>query len=763
LSQNLPAALPATATQRIAATAPVPDVDPARGGEDEDFRPALDLRRIFVLLRRNVLLIISVITLFVIAALVFTMLATRLYVAEASIQIDMEGDRVLNATDLEPRTNAQDADRFLQTQVDALRSRAMAIRVAKELGLFQGTSFFDQMKAQVPEPETSRPRDEQLRNGVIGIIQDNLSVTLPRQSRIAVISFESPDPELSAKVANAYARGFIEYNLERKFESSSYARTFLSGRLDEARERLQKSEEALVAFANQAGIVRTGAVRDRGDDGRQTSVTGASLAQLNEAANIATQERIAAEQKWRTVANAPLLSIAEVQANPAAQDLVQKLAEKRAALSEERSRHQESYPVVVSLAAEVGELEREFTDLAAGIKRAIRDKYVTAQANENQLLGQVAGLKRAVQGEEESSTRYNILARELETNRTLYDGLLQRFNEVSAQAGITRNNISVIDLAEVPLAPSSPNALMNLAFALFAGVTLSFLFVYGREQFDDAVREPQDLEVKLGLPLLGIVPKADKEADIVALLGDVKSNLSESYSALRTTLSHSTTSGLPRTLLVTSTQPAEGKSTSSYAISLALARLGVRTVLVDVDLRRPSLHRYFAIEGGGIGLSSVLTAQATLTDAAEALPDHHGLTFVAAGPIPPSPTELLDSDRMIDLLIQLRGEYEAVVLDGPPVLGLADAVTLSTKVDAVVMVVEANRSHRGAAKNALRRLRGVKANILGGLLTKFDPRHSGSSYYYQSSYYYYYGSPEYAAATQAKRGFGWLNRDRTGN
>lgn len=762
MSQNLPAALPATATQSFAATAPVPDVDTGPEAVDEDFRPALDLRRLYVLLRRNVLLILSVMTLFVIGALVFTILATRLYVAEASIQIDMEGDRVLNATDLEPSSNLQDADRFLQTQVDALRSRAMAIRVAKELGLFQGTTFFDQMKARVPEPENLRPRDEQLRNAVIGIIQDNLSISLPRQSRIAVISFESPDPELSAKVANAYASGFIEYNLERKFDSSSYARTFLSGRLDEARERLQKSEEALVAFANQAGIVRTGAVRDRGDDGTQVSVTGASLAQLNEAANIATQERIAAEQKWRTVANAPLLSIAEVQANPAAQDLVQKLAEKRAALSEERSRHQESYPTVVSLAAEVSELEAQFIDLATGIKRAIRDKYTTAQASENELLGQVTGLKRAVQGEEESSTRYNILARDLETNRTLYDGLLQRFNEVSAQAGITRNNISIIDLAEVPLVPSSPNALINLAIALLAGGILSFLFVYAREQFDDAVREPQDLEVKLGLSLLGIVPKTDKDADIVTLLDDVKSDVSESYSALRTNLSHSTTSGLPRSLLITSTQPAEGKSTSCYAISRALARLGVRTVLVDVDLRRPSLHRYFGIESGGVGLSSVLTSQATLAEASVLLPDHLGLTFVAAGPIAPSPTELLDSDRMIELLAELRDRYEVVLLDGPPVLGLADAVTLSTKVDAVVMVVEANRSHRGAAKNALRRLRSVKANILGGLLTKFDPKHSGTSYYYQYEYYYY-GSPERAAEARAKRGFGWLNRDRTGS
>ncbi|TPG38335.1 polysaccharide biosynthesis tyrosine autokinase [Sphingomonas koreensis] len=681
----------------------------------------------------------------VLAALVLgltaTMLMTPRYTASASLQIDQEADQVLNNQDqVQPAAAYQDVDRFLQTQVDVLQSRAMAVRVAQALNLFNDPSFFGKMNVASPKANQTGSRDQHLQDAVVATILANLSVSLPRDSRLVTVSFESANSQLAAQIANSYASEFIKNNLQRKFNSTSYARNFLSQQMGEAKARLEQSEEDLNNYARQVGLIKTDQTNPDGSSTTgSASVTTASLVQINQAANQATADRIAAEENWRAAEDTPLLSSPDVLANRTIQDLLEQRATAEAALSNERAKHLDAYPTVQQLKAQLDEINNQITTIATGIKQSIHQQYESARRREQALGAQVNMIKNATLTEQDRSVRYNILGRDADTNRTLYEGLLQRYKEVSAAAGITASNISVVDNADVPIQPSSPQLFLNLALALLAGLLLAGGVVFVREQLDDAIRSPEDIERKLRVPTLGIIPTTDVE-DLRGELTSPRSPLAEAYNSLRTSLLYSTPEGMPPVLFVTSSQAGEGKSTTSYAIAMGLAQLGQRVALVDVDLRRPAQHRAFGVRNKN-GLSDLLTSHGTIASVLQAT-HIANLSFIAAGPIPPSPTELLGSQRMAEVLAELKNDFDNVILDGPPVLGLADAPLVASMVGNVVFVVEASRGHRGATKVALRRLRTGHTNVLGAVLTKFDPKSAASDYSYYGYEYYRYGSDE---------------------
>eukprot|EP01035_Chromulina_nebulosa_P019692 gene19692-25612_t len=709
------------------------------GSDNLDLRFSIDFRQIYALARRNVWLIVTALVVALSVGAAVTLLTTPKYIASASIQIDQQADRVLASQQDQPSGSFQDADRFLQTQTDVLRSRAMAIRVAQRLNIMAKPTFFSDMQVKAPA-SIGRKFDKGARDATVALIQDNLIVDLPRQSRVVTISFRSPSPDLAARVANAYARGFIDYNLQRKYDSSAYARDFLSTQLAAAKNRLEQSDRELNQYARQAGLIKTveaGTSGDSANRGGGQSVVTASLVQLNAAANTAKAARVAAEQKWRSTATTPLLSIPEVLNNPAVQGLLQQRAARQGELSNDLAAHRDDYPSVVSLRGQIADINRQISSVGESIKKSIHDAYLIADSQERALSQQVSGLKGDSLAEQDRSVRFNILQRETDTNRTLYDGLLQRYKEVSAEAGVATNNISTLDLAEAPSSPSSPKLLLNLGLALFAGIVLAAVLVLVREQMDDVVRAPGDVERKLGLTVLGVIPKVGQDSDMLDLLAQPRTNISEAYNALRTSLLYSTVSGLPKSVLVTSSQPAEGKSTTSLAISLGLARLGAKVMLIDTDLRRPSLHRMLGTENG-VGLSTVLTRQCSVDSAITELGEL-GISFISSGPVPPSPTELLGSSAMKELIAELTGIFDIVVFDGPPVLGLADAPIVAAQVEASLFVIEAGRGQRGATKSALRRLNSAHGHISGAILTKFDPKRAGDSSYYGYDYYYYGG------------------------
>ena len=702
-------------------------------------RSAFDFRYITAAIRSNLLLILLIIAAFVGIAVVVTMLDTPRYTATATVQINDTTTRVLGQQQEDSQQEMMgglDTDRFLKTQIEVLQSRGLAMKIVQKLKLADDQRFFASQEVELPK---GLPADQRERMAA-ALVQGNLKAGLPRDSRIATISWTGTDAATSARIANAYANEFIQTDLQRKYDSSAYARNFISDQLAGTRQRLEQSERALNTYSRGAGLISTrdaltsASNKDGGSGGG--SVTTSSLVQLNTVANDATAKRIAAEGEWRALNSGSLLSSTAVANNPTVSLLLGEKARLESELQQERSTHLDGYPTVRAKAQQLGAIDKQIGQIANNVRESVRAQYAAAAETEAKLKAQVSQLKDETLGEQDRTVQYALLAREADTNRQVYDGLLQRFKQLNASAGISLSNISIVDSAEVPGGPSSPNLVKNVLAGLILGIGLAAATVFIKDQFDDSIRVPEDVENKLALPLLGVVPRTHGDDPDIAL-ADPKSPISEAYNSLRSSLLFSTPDGLPHIMLVTSAQPAEGKTTSSFAIAASFARMGRSVLLIDADLRRPSLHRRIDYDNQR-GLSTLLTTQDSLESAmlASAVPN---LTLLTSGPIPPSPTELLTSVRIEEVLQQAARQFDVVIIDSPPILGLADSPQIAALADGVVFVVEADRSRRGALKTALRRLRAMRPVLLGVVLTKFDPLKAGNRYseYYGYEYYQY--------------------------
>ncbi len=695
-----------------------------------------NIRRALEALRRNMWLALAIVAAALAIALISTMLDTPRYTAITSVQINDQADEVLGSEfegNVSPPSD-WDVDRFLNTQLDILRSRGLAERVADALDLANSERFFAAMEVPSSAPAVTA---KQKRDWAVDLLRGNLSVDLPRSTRIAAIGFASTDAELSARIADAFAEEFIQANLQRRFDSSAYARNFVAEQLDEARVALEQSEQELNAYAKSVGLIRT---RDTfAPDSRDVAagtVTSSSLLQFNDAAIRARAERIAAQARWDAVRGTSLLSSSAVLGNPTVQALMTRRAQLETELQAARARYLSGHPAIDRLEGDVAATSSQLTRAANNVRESIRGEYVAARQAERGLEAQVNQARGDTIAEQDQSVRYNTLARQADTARSIYDGLLQRYRELNASAGVASSNVSIIDRAEVPGAPSSPNLSRNLALGLLIGLALAVFAVFLRDQLDDVIHTPEDVEDKLGLPLLGVVPRAEGEEPLEAL-GNPKSPVAEAYNSLRGALLYSTSKGLPKVIVVTSAQAHEGKSTTSYAIAEGLARIGKKPLLIDADLRRPALHKLAGLTPER-GLTDLLVSQ---DDPASAIAriGEGGFDLLPAGPLPPSPSELLSSPRMAQLLEQLSARYDSIIIDSPPVLGLADSPMLAAIADGTIFVVEAERGRSGSLKAALRRLRTMEPVILGAVLAKFDPSRSGNRYsaYYGYDYYQY--------------------------
>lgn len=371
------------------------------------------------------------------------------------------------------------------------------------------------------------------------------------------------------------------------------------------------------------------------------------------------------------------------------------------------------------------------------MKNSLQETYQAAQGREDTLAAKVNQLKASVLDLKDRSIKYNFLQREVDTNRTLYDGLLQRYKEVGVTGGVAANNVSVVDRAEAPLKPSRPKPVLNLALALIGGLGLGVLAAFGAEALDQAVRNPGDIESKLGIPLLGAVPLLTKGVTPEEAMQDSRSTFWEAYYSIRTALQFSSTSGVPRSMVVVSARPGEGKTTTSIALSTSLARLGAKVLLVDADLRKPSLHTRFGVEAGR-GLSNVLTGGASVHEVLQPT-DNPSLSIITSGPLPPTPAELLADVRLRAFIAEAETLFDVVILDGPPIMGFADAPMIASAVSGTIVVVESGRTGRAQIRSGLRRLRMGHAKILGAVLAKYDVRAAayGYGYGYGSAYGYY--------------------------
>lgn len=699
-------------------------------------RPSLILEYLRIAMRWRYV-IIGVTAACVLLGLIATLMTTPKYTAVATVEISRESNKVTDLQGVEREASVSDQE-FYQTQYGLLKSRSLSERVAAQLRLVDDPKFFELFGHASGSPAFT-PVNNRLpaagraeRQRIAGeILRDNINISPTRLSRLVDISMISPDPALSAKVANAWAEAFIQTNLERKVQATAYGRDLLQKQLAQFKEKLDESQRQLVAYASSEKIINLPAQSSDGKSTSERSIVADELAALNAALSKATTDRIQAqaraEQSGRGGASIEALT------NPAINGMRQKRAELAAEYERLMTQFEPEYPAAKAVKSQLDQLDRSLAREEGRVTGAVGTDYRQALERERALQARVEQLKGSYLDLRRRSIQYNIYQQEVDTNRILYDGLLQRFKEIGIAGGVGVNNIAVVDAADVPQRPSSPRLMLNLVFAFVAGLGLSALLTFALEQIDEAIADPAEVERRLGLPLLGSVPKVDNVTPKEALL-DRKSDLVDAYLAVQTNLAFTTEHGVPRSFAVTSTRPAEGKSTTALALATTLARAQRKVILVDGDMRSPSVHHL-----GGVshdrGLSNFLSGQDDIESMTFPMADL-GFTAMSSGPLPPNAAELLTGNRLSVLIDRLLETYDHVIIDSPPVMGLADAPLIASRVEGVIYAVESHGIRSSLVKTALNRLAGANARVFGGVLTKFEARKAHYGYGYEYGYDY---------------------------
>jgi capsular exopolysaccharide synthesis family protein len=530
--------------------------------------------------------------------------------------------------------------------------------------------------------------------------------------------------------------------------------------------KVETSQEKLVRYQKEHEIL--------GNDEKQ-NITTSKLDELNKALTAAESERMDKESVYRLVQSGDSDTIASAatvldgagtgaqSASALLEGLRTKEADLRIQAAELSTQFGPSYPKVAQVNNQLKEIDAQILLETKKVAAKIRGQYMAALQRENMLHDALEKQKQEANKLNESAIQYSILKRDLESNRQLYEGLLEKMKEAGVSAGLKSNNFRVVDLARVPTSPIEPNIPRNLAFAFMLGLTSGVGLAFLLEGLDNTVRTTEQAQMISGLPPLGMIPMGSKTAreggasnrlilassnEAVELITHVRpqSQMAESYRALRTSLLLSHLGAPPKVIMVTSALPREGKSTTSINCAVVLAQKGVRVLLIDCDLRRPSIHKTLGM-GPRSGLSNVLTGSVTLKQAITVAPTLPNLDVLPAGTPPPNPAELLASANMRDVLAELRDKYDHIVLDTPPTLSVTDAVVLSPRADAIVLVIRSGSTTKQALRRSRDILMQVKARVSGVLLNAVDLSSPDYYYYYeyQGKYAQYYRNDEAAS------------------
>lgn len=708
---------------------------PQRGGRDREALPlALEYLRIA---KRWKFVIGGTIVGFVLAGLIITLLMTPKFTASTQVEIARESNKIVNLQGVEQE--ASDADQeFYQTQYGLLRSQSLAERVVTKLKLSDDPKFFemfgiDPSARGIKTAEDGRfvPADRTLRTRVAAEeLLKNVDVSPIRLSRLVNVSVTTPDADLSARIANAWAANFIQATLQRRYDASSYARTFLENRLGQLRQRLEDSERQLVAYATDQRIINLPTTGGPSDSRAERSIVAENLASLNAELSKATAERIKAQARYDQLRGRAGAST-EALENPAINTMRSRRAELASEYQKLTSQFEADYPPVRAMRSQLAQLDRSIAREESRVSGSIGSEYQGALEREQELSSQVEELKAGLLNLRRRSIQYNIYQREVDTNRALYDGLLQRYKEIGITGGVGVNNIAIVDAASKPDRRSSPKLLLNMLLSVVLGTIAGAGLALLLEHVDESIMDPDEVRQRLGISLLGTIPRTE-DGEPTRALDDRKSPLFDAYLAVQANLRFVTEHGVPSTLSVTSTRPAEGKSVTALSLATMLARSGRRVVLVDGDMRSPSVHHLLSV-GHDRGLSNYLAGDDTIDNLL--IPsERYGFTAMTAGPLPPNAAELLTSDRLTTLLARLLERFDHVVIDSPPVMGLADAPLIGNRVEAVIYVIESHGIRSRQVRTALARLGDSGARVIGAVLTKFEARRANLGYEYGYDY-----------------------------
>ncbi|MBI2820302.1 MAG: polysaccharide biosynthesis tyrosine autokinase [Acidobacteria bacterium] len=723
--------------------------------------------------------ILSILLLVVVTVMIGTLKQRPVYRAKTVLQIDRESPNILSFQGFVAEMNPYD-DSYLETAYKVLQSRSLAYRVINKLNLAESPEFAEGEESSLlgnlfPGSQTQSDAplspEEELNpkyTDVIDNFLDRLQVNPIRRSQLVEIVYESYDPPQSARITNTIAANYIDMNLEAKWDATQKASDWLSQQLVGLKAKLEKSEEDLQRYAKENSILFL--------DEKQ-SMNSQKLQQLQEEATRAQSDLIQKESLYNQIRDGDYSSVPGILENKLYQDLSLKLNDLRREYSELSATFTEEYPRVQRLKTQIDQTAAALDRERQAFAQRVANDYKAA-ANRSRLLDQaVAQQTREFNAIAEKSIQYNILKREADTNKQLYDGLLQRLKEASVSAGLRASNVRVVDPAEVPQNPAKPRKLLNLAMALIIGLSLGVGTAFLQEYLDNTLKTPEDVQRYLHLPTLGVIPaehsaarkkfaygygmaqskslpaasgngnEANSSMQLIGSNGN--SALSEAYRSLRTSVLLSTSARPPRVILITSGSPGEGKTTTAINLAISLVQLGRRVLVVDSDMRRPRVGPLLQLQNSATGLSTYLTGKYPLDDVISPT-SIQNLYAIPCGPIPPNPAELLSSKMMQDFLEEVAEKFEYVILDSPPVLHVSDARILAAQVEAAVLVVHGGVTPREGIRHAKQYLQQANANIIGILLNNVDFSSVGYDYYYRS-YNKGYGYGSYSSDEEGER------------
>ncbi|MCB2148586.1 MAG: polysaccharide biosynthesis tyrosine autokinase [Deltaproteobacteria bacterium] len=705
----------------------------------------IQLRDYLEVIVRRKWLILTVLALVFLSTLIFTLTVTRIYEASAVVEVSQENPHV--TTFQEVLGSEIQAREFYETQVELIRSKAMINRVIERLDLIahpvvRKTVFNDGRSGMVQRigsafkslagsvsPGQAQPavaEDIARRQKVAKYLSDNLTVSPSRKSMLIDVAFRSPDRQLSQSVVNTIVEDFIRWKMELKVEASGIARDFLMMQMDRAKINLEKAEERLNEFAKHAGIVSL--------DARINSIYR-HLEELNSTFAAAEANMITKAATYDQAVKDGHANLPRVLESDLIASLKDKYADLNASYEELRATFHDDYPKVKTLKARMDSISALIEEQEKGIFLSIENEYESAQKVVSAMEKRIENQKKLVLDLNDRATQYSIMAREVDTNKAIYQSLLQRAKEIESMAGVSSSNIQIVNRADLPLLAVKPNVNLNLLLSLVLGLLGGVGCAFVAEYFADTVTNPSEISDRFQIPLLGTIPQAKPDGHGLenAFLRHPRSPFSEAIRSTRVSVQLSGSGARSKCFLITSTLPSEGKTTLAVNLALSFAAAGEKTVLIDADLRKPRLHEVFNLNHrvNGNGVSSFLAGVTNQLKIYNHQGDHLGI--IPSGPVPPNPAELLASRRFNLLLKRLIARYDRIILDGPPHIGFADTLILSKCVGGIVLVSSIGESSREAIGQFKKSITNVQGTILGCIVNKVDfNRKYGYGGYYKS-------------------------------
>ena len=706
-----------------------------------------------MILRKHQWLIVSFLLALVTVVTIATFRMQPVYEATTRIEIDRENTNFLPFAGNDPYDLYQDLEDYIETQSKILASETLAMQTIKSLSLDQDSRFGGHPQNPGALEVTAAKGGVQSPPPALGAFLGGLSVKRVPNSRLLDVTFATRDPQLAAAIVNAHVNNFIEQNFRSRYEATTQASNWLANQLDELKGKVEASEDARIKYERDNQIWTIDEKQD---------VTTQKLADINRELTGAQADRINKEAVYELAEVGNYDAIPAVRESPVVQDSLKRQGELSDQYTEALYQYGPKFPKVVRLEAQLKEIKELIEKEKKSIGNQIEAEYRGSRQRELLLQRALDQQKNDAASMADKMVQYNILKREAEANKQLYDGLLQKLKEAGITAGLRSSNVRVVDPALMPVAPSRPKKSRDISLAILVGLIGGIGLALLREYLDNTVKNPEDVETLSRLPSLAVVPAFTNSngpgrwqkflrgsengfQERVALLSHFQpqSQISEAFRALRTSLLLAQADRPPQVILVTSALPHEGKTTSAVNISVTLAQLGDKTLLIDGDLRKPGISRALRMtDGKHPGLSSYLAGVTALDHVAIPHPLIHNLHAIPTGPIPPNSADLLSSHRLLEMMCELRRQYKFIVIDSPPIMAATDAVILSALADGVLLVVRSGETPKEAFLRTRELLHSVKSRVLGVVLNAVDSN-SPDYYYsyrcYPSSYSAYRG------------------------